>query len=405
MLTRLAVAFLLASSTLLPQGIVTTAAGSDAIFTGEGRPGQQAQLVSPHGLAIDASHRLLISDKGLNQILRLEPPGLMSVFAGNGLNRLAGDGGSARAASLAFPLGIAFDPQGVVAIADNGNGRIRAVHPDGLIETGFDQLTGGPTAVAIDSAGAAEIAGTLQAAENQPPVIASRGVLNAGSFQLNAPLAPGSLVSIFGQRLADGQASADSLPLPLTLQGARATLAGRPVPLVFSSPNQLNAVLPFDIPINSTHQLVLRRGTALSVPEPVNILASQTGVFTKDLSGRGEGIIVVARGDGSKQLAGPGAPANPGDVLVIYCTGLGEVDPRAIAGSSTPITPLSPTLEPVTVTLAGIDAPVAFAGLTPGFTGLYQINAAVPAGLPSGLVPLVITQSGRSSPPVTVAIR
>ena len=134
---------------------------------------------------------------------------------------------------------------------------------------------------------------------------------------------------------------------------AKATVAGtppmvtftdsttRPLPLVFASPNQVNAIVPYDLPVNALHQLVVRRGSALSVPEPVNVLSTQSGVFTKDLTGAGEGIAVVAYGDGTQSLAGKDNPVKAGDVLVLYCTGLGDVEPRAIAGSPTPATPLS----------------------------------------------------------------
>jgi uncharacterized protein (TIGR03437 family) len=85
---------------------------------------------------------------------------------------------------------------------------------------------------------------------------------------------------------------------------------------------------------------------------------------------------------------------------------LGDVDPRQIAGQQAPFTPLSQTLDSVKVTIGGLDAPVFFAGLTPGFTGLYQVNAYVPAGVAHGEdVPLVITQAGRSSPPVSLSIK
>jgi uncharacterized protein (TIGR03437 family) len=58
------------------------------------------------------------------------------------------------------------------------------------------------------------------------------------------------------------------------------------------------------------------------------------------------------------------------------------------------------------VTIRGVDAPVFFAGLTPGFTRVYQVNAYVPAGVTAGdSVPLVITQAGRTSPAVTISVR
>jgi uncharacterized protein (TIGR03437 family) len=77
-----------------------------------------------------------------------------------------------------------------------------------------------------------------------------------------------------------------------------------------------------------------------------------------------------------------------------------------LAGAPAPVTPLSETVVPVTVKIGGVAAPVLFAGLTPGFTGLYQINVQVPSGIGAGsAVPLILTQGANSSPPVTIATR
>ena len=68
--------------------------------------------------------------------------------------------------------------------------------------------------------------------------------------------------------------------------------------------------------------------------------------------------------------------------------------------------PLSQTVNPVTVTIGGVNAAVQFAGLTPGYPDLYQVNAVVPAGAgPGGNVPVALTVAGQTSPPVTMAVR
>jgi uncharacterized protein (TIGR03437 family) len=165
-------------------------------------------------------------------------------------------------------------------------------------------------------------------------------------------------------------------------------------------------MIPYDLPINATHQLIVQRGTAISIPQPVNVLASQSGVFTKDLTGQGLGIVVKVANDGTQTVVGADNPATAYDALVIYCTGLGDVNPRQIAGQQVPFSPLSQTLDTVKVTIGGIDAPVFFAGVTPGFTGLYQVNAYVPTGVtPGNNVPLVITEAGRVGPPVTIPVK
>jgi len=274
-------------------------------------------------------------------------------------------------------------------------------HPAAAVTISLRAESGSPRL-----AGAVEVSGGLGVNPTPPPEIGSGAVLHAASFRLGAPLSPGAMVSIFGSRLSEGTQAATELPLPLPLAGATAVIAGRPLPLIFASPNQINAMLPYDLPVEAIHQLLVRRGNTLSVPEPVSIVSTQAGVFTRDQTGRGEGIVVVVHRDGSQGLVGPDNPAGPGDVLVIYSAGLGEVDPRAIAGAQTPVDPLSSTVQAVSATISGLAAPVLFAGLTPGFTGLYQVNVAVPEGVPSSReAPLVLMQGEQSSPPVTIAVR
>ena len=75
------------------------------------------------------------------------------------------------------------------------------------------------------------------------------------------------------------------------------------------------------------------------------------------------------------------------------------------AGSQSQASPPSITVNPVTVTIGGNPAAVAFAGLTPGFTGLYQINTVVPTGLSSGNQRVIISVAGQQSPVVTLNVR
>jgi uncharacterized protein (TIGR03437 family) len=254
--------------------------------------------------------------------------------------------------------------------------------------------------------GSAQVSGGLNANANPPPVVASGGVLDAASYSLGAPVAPGSLVAIFGQYLAQQENSASALPLPNTLGVTQVTIAGRAMPLLFAGASQANAMIPYDLPINAAHQVVAKRGNTISIPEPVSLLSSRSGVFTKDLTGTGPGIVVKVAGDGTQSIVTADNPVSANDAIVIYCDGLGSVDQPVVAGSQTPVTPLTRTLDAVSVTIGSRPAPVFFAGLTPGFTGLYQINAIVPGGVaPGDGVPLVITQAGQASPPVSISVR
>ena len=250
--------------------------------------------------------------------------------------------------------------------------------------------------------GTESIGGGLQA-NPSVPVISAGGAVSAASNLAQQPLAPGSFVSIYGSHLSSALLQSPKLPLETDLGGTQAILAGRPLPLQFASDGQINAIVPFDVPVNTTLQLTVRQGNSVSGVEPVTVAAAQPAVFTRDLSGKGAGIIVGYKPDGTSQEVGQ--PVTTGDTIVIYCSGLGAVSPPVPAGSAAPSATLSSTVNPVTVSIAGKDAPVSFAGLAPGFTGLYQINAQVPSGIAAGDATLVISAAGQQSAPVTVAIK
>ncbi len=138
----------------------------------------------------------------------------------------------------------------------------------------------------------------------------------------------------------------------------------------------------------------------------VTVAPADPAVFTINGSGKGSGIIVVVKPDGTQFVADATHPASAGDALVIYCTGLGVVKPPVTAGSPAPVKPPSNTAKMVTVTIGGKPAKSLFAGLTPNFAGLYQVNVVVPSGITAGPnVSVELTVAGSSSPLVTIPIK
>src|SRR5215831_14544331 len=93
--------YMIAVSVLPAQNIVNTVAGSQWVFPDDGQPAINAALASPQQLALDAKGNLYIASAALNMLLKVDSKGVISVVAGNGLKRFAGDGGDARAASTA----------------------------------------------------------------------------------------------------------------------------------------------------------------------------------------------------------------------------------------------------------------------------------------------------------------
>jgi adhesin/invasin len=227
-----------------------------------------------------------------------------------------------------------------------------------------------------------------------------QSVLSAASFLETGVLAPGGLISVFGSGLAAAPTSGTT-PLPIDLGGTQVTLGGQALPLLYASDGQVNAQVPFSLSVNTQLQLQVKRGSTLSVPQALTVAAAQPAVFTADVSGHGQGAIVNVQ----NQLVDANAPAAIGDTVVIYCTGLGAVTPAVPAGAPAPGSPLSQA-GPVSVSIGSVPADVSFAGLSPGYAGLYQINAVVPAGVTFGSqVPVVVQVAGQTSPPVTIAVK
>ena len=255
--------------------------------------------------------------------------------------------------------------------------------------------------VAPPLSGTAIIGGAAKA-NPSVPIVRSGGVVNAASNAASTPVAPGSYISIYGTALANGLTVA-AAPFPTTLGGTQVLLAGQSIPLYFTSDNQINALVPYGTNTNTSFQLVVTRGGAYSTPASVTFADGGPAVF---LTSQGAGIAQVAKPDGTAVLVDADHPATAGDALIIYCAGLGAVTPSVPAGSPAPLTSLVNTVNPVSVTIGGIPAQMLFAGLAPGFVGLYQVNVVVPAGVtPSSAVPLVITTAGQSSPGAPIAVK
>jgi uncharacterized protein (TIGR03437 family) len=305
-------------------------------------------------------------------------------------------------------------PSSVTAAFTNGDSQVNLTHIGNGVWTGTwrpvhpstASVTLDVVATAIEGtspkAGHSTLPATLTAGGTAPLVVAG-GVVHAASFSAGTPLAPGSLITIYGSNLADGTSAATGLPLPQQSNGVQVMMGDLVMPQLYTSAGQLNVQVPFNVPQNTQYQITIQRDSLLSVPEPLVIASGQPGVFTLDQSGSGQGIIVKIDG---VTLAQPGTPAVAGDNVVIYCTGLGAVFPAVSTGAAAPSSPLANTVNPVTVQIGGLAAAVSFSGLTPGSAGLYQVNATVPTGIaPSDTVPVVLSVAGQSSPPVTMAVR
>jgi len=155
---------------------------------------------------------------------------------------------------------------------------------------------------------------TVQTAGEAPPAVFAAGMVSDASYSAGAPVAPGSLVAIFGANFTDSTTAivASGFPWPNQLGATSVTIGGEPVPLYVVTAGQLVAGLPFDLPVNTSLPIVVTRNTAISAPEPVSVVSDQPGVFTQSVNGLGVGDIEIFRPDGSYEgVAGNGTRPPP----------------------------------------------------------------------------------------------
>ena len=162
--------------------------------------------------------------------------------------------------------------------------------------------------------------------------------VNGASFGAGVPVAPGSLVSVFGNFAGATTAGAVALPLPRVLEGTEVLVDDAAVPLLFTSAGQINFQLPRATPVGQS-VLEVRVNGQVVAGGSVTVLPTAPGVF------------VVLNTDG--RLNSPSSPESRGGFLQIYATGQGEVSPAVEDGFAAAVEPLSVTLAPPTVTIGG----------------------------------------------------
>lgn len=229
----------------------------------------------------------------------------------------------------------------------------------------------------------------LASALRAQPSLSAGAVVDAAS--MGRVFAPGMWISIMGAGFTPDTLQATSVPLPTVLDGVSVELDDgqqvQPAPLLFVSPTQINAQLPFNVA--STLAVRVRNADGVSGADTITVIDRAPRFF----AGAG-GTPLIFHLDATQVT--DSAPAAPGEALVGYVTGLGEVDPPVDAGNP-PGDTISTVTTPVTAAVGNLPANVTFAGLTPQAVGLYQVNFALPAALDSGSYPVMLAAGTQQS--------
>jgi len=231
----------------------------------------------------------------------------------------------------------------------------------------------------------------------QAPVYTASSIVNAATNEPGA-FAPLSLVSLFGRGLAytTKALTADEIrngQLPTTLIGTGVSVDSVAVPILFASPTQVNFLIPGNTRTGLRRLRLSREGAA--GPEiDIRIGETAPGLFAMASQN-----AIATHADG--RLVADDAPAEPGEVIILYAAGLGTTLP-ALNGMTLPTAAASISArrdlgvlfngEPIA------DDLILYAGVTPGFAGLYQINFRIPAGAPAN-PEIRLRLKGQISPP------
>ena len=464
-------------------GVITTVAGTGTgSFGGDGSAATAAQLNGPEDIALDALGNLYIADTGNGRIRKVVGVGPPAPAAPDARPREQEPAVHARTLELAFVLRQDDAPAGqeVVLYAENGDVDFRAqpaqrwlaVAPaSGSLEEDEEAVV----TVTADPAGLrvgrreglvyvrsgervtarVRIALTVQPAAG--PAVSQHGVVNAAALSAFGeqelfgprllPAAPGSLVVIRGVNFTANRETvvAESFPLPASLGGVTVRFDGLEARLFAVGPQRIEAQLPSLL----AKEALEAGGTALatvvvetaeggSYPRRLLVGSHEPGIFTMSGGGTGQAAAVLAGTtvlaappgfSGDTRLAQPGEtvniyttsrPARAGDVLEIYATGLGSVEPPLADGMNSCApqgvcradgsnVALRHTTERPRVSIGGVAVAadgVLFSGLAPALAAVNVVLVEVPAGIePSDAAEVIIAIGGRASQPgVTVAV-
>ena len=237
------------------------------------------------------------------------------------------------------------------------------------------------------------------------PVVSA--VANAASWAKGA-VAPGEIVVIGGTGL--GAATVNTLQLTAggqvatTLAGTRALFDGIPAPLLYTTGNQISAIVPYEVSGHTQTSLQVEYQGIPSAAVVLPVTAAMPGIFTQNASGSGQGAIVNQDGT----INNPDHPAPRGSRVAIYGTGDGQTLPAGVDGIIVgSVADLRYTLLPVTASIGGQNANVSYTGSAGGqVAGMFQANVDVPAALTPGSVPVSLTiGTSTSQAGVTIAVQ
>jgi uncharacterized protein (TIGR03437 family) len=303
--------------------------------------------------------------------------------------------------------GVSSTGQGVTATAISG-GAALTFNPGTLAPGNYS----GTVTVASNAAnGPVVVPVNFTVEANGPPSIPFQGVVDDAIFAAGDAVAPGDIVALFGDQLSfSAPASGQAPPLATQIGTTQVLIDGQAAPLFYASYGQINLQVPVNTAVGTATVQVMRDGLTSNT---ISLAMASRAPRILLIGGGPYGIIVNATDGSYPAPVGtfPGShPATAGDTLVVYCIGMGPTSPAVATGAPAPsASPLAQLTVTPQVNFGGSIAPVLvtplFAGLTPTYAGLYQINVTIPPGTSKGVTALSIVFPDSTSNTVQLAIQ
>jgi uncharacterized protein (TIGR03437 family) len=239
----------------------------------------------------------------------------------------------------------------------------------------------------------------------QAPYYTTASIVNASDYS-PGPFAPNSVLSMFGTNLAWTTEAVTpetfaAGTLPTVLASTLVFMDNMPVPLLYASPTQINFLVPCEqIPGDVTVTVVRQGWNGPAVT--ITLIDAAPALFVMD-----GGFAIAQDWNTNYTLMTSGAPAHAGDIAVLYATGLGYTDPPGASGAVAQSAAYITSMASLQLLLNGVAIDprlVLYAGVTPGYCGLYQVNFTIPAN--AGTNPEIRVQIGTqiSIPSIKLAV-
>ncbi|MBZ5603117.1 MAG: hypothetical protein LAO79_12515 [Acidobacteriia bacterium] len=285
-----------------------------------------------------------------------------------------------------------FYPNGTqVTVATTANGGFKFAHWEG-------DLTGSyaPGLLTMSTPH------TVQADFATVPFIPPAGIQSVTGPTPDGSVAPGSIISIYGQNLAPAMQVGPSNPLAQTLGGVTVTIGDFLLPLVFVSPDQISAQVPWEL-ADGTFALVVHNAGLPDVPGSVTISRDAPGVFTQ-VNDQQLPLILALHADGT--VVNFQSPASLGEQITIYGTGFGPFDKLQVDGFPTAAIDNQSLVDPVAVNTDTASLKPDWTGAAAGMVGVNILKLTITNDMPaSSNVNITVQVNGKSSSQVVLPVQ